>query len=50
MPGTFDDLLSRYYRAPDFLNPGERTRVVYHGVLERWRARAPATGGAERTF
>lgn len=37
-PGTFDDLLTRYYRSPDFLNPGERTRVVYRGVLERWRA------------
>lgn len=37
--GTFDDLLSRYYRSPDFLDPGERTRVVYRGVLERWRAR-----------
>ncbi|WP_375403452.1 tyrosine-type recombinase/integrase [uncultured Sphingomonas sp.] len=39
VPGTFDDLLSRYYRSPDFLNPGDRTRVVYRGVLERWRER-----------
>ncbi|MEG8045207.1 tyrosine-type recombinase/integrase [Sphingomonas aerolata] len=37
--GTFDDLLSRYYRSPDFLDPGERTRVVYRGTLERWRSR-----------
>lgn len=35
--GSFDDLLSRYYQSPDFLDPGERTRVVYRGVLERWR-------------
>ena len=39
VPGTFDDLLSRYYRAPDFLDPGERTQTVYRGVLERWRNR-----------
>lgn len=39
VPGTFDDLLSRYYRSPDFLNPSDRTRVVYRGVLERWRER-----------
>jgi hypothetical protein len=39
--GTFDDLLSRYYRSPDFLDPGERARVVYRGTLERWRSRSP---------
>ncbi len=38
-PGTFDDLLRRYYRSPDFLDPSDRTRVVYRGVLERWRVR-----------
>lgn len=38
-PGTFDDLLARYYRSPDFLNPSERTRVIYRGTLERWRER-----------
>lgn len=35
--GSFDDLLARYYQSPDFLDPSERTRVVYRGVLERWR-------------
>lgn len=35
--GSFDDLLGRYYQSPDFLDPSERTRVVYRGVLERWR-------------
>jgi integrase len=35
--GSFDDLITRYYRSADFLNPGERTRVVYRGVIERWR-------------
>lgn len=38
-PGTFDDLLERYYRSADFLDVAERTRMVYSGVLERWRAR-----------
>lgn len=36
-PGTFDDLISRYYRSPDFLDPSDRTREVYRGVIERWR-------------
>lgn len=35
--GSFDDLLSRYCQSPDFLDPSDRTRVVYRGVLERWR-------------
>jgi integrase len=38
-PGSFDDLITRYYRSPDFLNPGERTQVVYRGTIERWRAK-----------
>lgn len=37
-PGSFHDLISRYYRSPDFLDPSERTREVYRGVIERWRA------------
>lgn len=37
--GTFNDLISRYYRSPDFLDPGERTRTVYRGVIERWRSK-----------
>lgn len=36
-PGSFDDLINRYYRSPDFLDPSDRTRVVYRGVIERWR-------------
>ena len=39
MPGSFDDLISRYYRSPDFLDPSDRTREVYRGVIERWRAK-----------
>jgi len=39
IPGSFDDLIARYYRSPDFLDPGERTRVVYRGVIERWRTK-----------
>lgn len=37
VPGSFDDLIARYYRSPDFLDPGDRTREVYRGVIERWR-------------
>lgn len=37
--GSFDDLIGRYYRSPDFLDPGERTQVVYRGVIERWRVK-----------
>lgn len=37
-PGSFHDLITRYYRSPDFLDPSDRTRVVYRGVIERWRA------------
>ncbi|MFD1105065.1 tyrosine-type recombinase/integrase [Sphingobium olei] len=43
-PGSFDDLIARYYRSPDFLDPGETTRVVYRGVIERWRNRKPTNG------
>lgn len=43
-PGSFDDLIGRYYRSPDFLDPGERTRVVYRGVIERWRGKKPSSG------
>src|SRR5262249_33266005 len=38
-PGSFHDLIGRYYRSPDFLDPGERTREVYRGVIERWRSK-----------
>lgn len=37
--GTFDDLINRYYRSPDFLDPSDRTREVYRGVIERWRVK-----------
>lgn len=39
VPGSFDDLVNRYYRAPDFLDPSDRTREVYRGVIERWRTK-----------
>lgn len=38
-PGSFNDLIGRYYRSADFLNPSDRTREVYRGVIERWRAK-----------
>jgi len=37
--GSFHDLIGRYYRSPDFLDPGDRTREVYRGVIERWRVK-----------
>ena len=37
--GSFHDLIGRYYRSPDFLDPSERTREVYRGTIERWRAK-----------
>ena len=37
--GSFHDLIGRYYRSPDLLDPGDRTREVYRGVIERWRAK-----------
>ncbi|KER36183.1 tyrosine-type recombinase/integrase [Sphingobium indicum] len=43
-PGSFDDLIARYYHSPDFLDPSERTRVVYRGVIERWRNHKPTSG------
>lgn len=39
VPGSFDDLITRYYRSPDFLDPGPRTQEVYRGVIERWRVK-----------
>lgn len=44
VPGTFNDLIARYYRSPEFLDPGARTQVVYRGVIERWR---PKYGNAK---
>lgn len=39
VPGTFDDLISLYYQSPEFLDPSDRTREVYRGVIERWRCK-----------
>ena len=36
-PGSFHDLITLYYRSPLFLDPSERTQIVYRGVIERWR-------------
>lgn len=36
-PGSFSDLIERYYRTPEWLSPGDRTRVINRGVLERFR-------------
>lgn len=44
VPGTFDELLALYYASSKFLSPSERTRVVYRGVLERWRETRTKSG------
>lgn len=44
LPGTFDELLELYYTSSKFLSPSERTRVVYRGVLERWRETRTKSG------
>lgn len=36
--GSFSDLISRYYRTPEWLSPGDRTRTINRGVIERFRA------------
>lgn len=36
-PGSFNDLLARFYRSPEWLDPSDRTRAVYRGVLEAFR-------------
>lgn len=37
-PGSFDDLIARFYRSPAFRQISPRTRTVYRGELERFRA------------
>ena len=32
-PGSFNDLIGRYYRSPDFLDPSERTREFIEAQL-----------------
>ncbi len=39
-PGTFDDLLIRYYGSPDFLDPAPATSANYRRILEHWRVRS----------
>lgn len=38
-PGTFDDLIARYYRSTIWANiPSDTTKMVYRGQIERFRA------------
>jgi len=37
-PGSFDDLISRFYRSTDWLNLKATTQETYRGELERFRA------------
>jgi len=38
-PGTFDDLIARFYRSKEWAQIKETTRVTYRGELERFRAK-----------
>jgi integrase len=38
-PGTFDDLISRYYRSTRFNDLSPSTQATYRGELERFRAK-----------
>jgi integrase len=37
VPGSFDELLSLYYRSPKFLAAGERRQAISRGILESFR-------------
>jgi len=39
MPGTFDDLIARWYASSDFEGLKLRTRTAYRNDIERWRAK-----------
>jgi integrase len=38
-PGTFDDLITRFYRSPMFTNLKASTQATYRGELERFRTK-----------
>lgn len=38
-PGSFDDLIARFYRTPKWRDLGESTKTTYRGELERFRAK-----------
>lgn len=38
VPGSFDDLIARYYRSPAYLDLADSTQSTYRGELERFRA------------
>lgn len=50
VPGSFNDLIARYYRTPEWLSPKDSTRHVYRGVIERFRAAHGHRLVAELTF
>lgn len=50
IPGSFDDLIARYYRTPEWLSPGDRTRLSYRGVIERFRLQHGHRLVAELTY
>jgi integrase len=38
IPGSFDELISLYYRSPAFLAPSERRQAISRGIIEAFRA------------
>ncbi len=49
-PGSFNDLIARYYRTPEWLSPGDRTRTINRGVIERFRVQHGHRLVAELTY
>ena len=49
-PGSFNDLIARFYRTPEWLDPSDTTRKNYRGVIERFRAVHGHRLVAELTF
>lgn len=37
LPGSFDELISIYYRSPAFLAPSERRQAISRGIIETFR-------------
>ena len=48
-PGSFDDLITRFYRSPAFAGISPRTQQVYRGELERFRAQYGTRSAATMT-
>lgn len=48
--GSFDDLISRFYRSTDWVTPTESSKSTYRGIIERFRAKHGHRMVAEMKF